>query len=61
MRDYRLYFYDRVGHINDVAPLGADDDDVAVEAAATKLHGEQAELWRREWFVYKFEPDRSVR
>jgi len=45
---YRVFFFDRAGHIERAREFHADDDDGAVRLAQTWREGRTMELWQRE-------------
>jgi len=48
MTDYRLYFLDAKGHIQNVEELTCSGDDDAVRAASSRADGRAMELWQRD-------------
>ncbi|WP_372786423.1 hypothetical protein [Phenylobacterium sp.] len=54
MKDYRLYVFDRTGHIRGVTVLNCQDDEEAMAYAAAHSEGRTMELWQRDRQVRTF-------
>jgi hypothetical protein len=57
MTDYRLYVFDRTGHIRGVTVLACVDDEEAAAYAKSHADGRPMELWDRERPVRRFDAD----
>jgi hypothetical protein len=51
---YRLYFFDGVGHISTSHEFFAEDDGEAIKIAEAWLEGRAAELWTRDRKVHSW-------
>lgn len=54
MLDYKLYYFDRNGHVRGMVELSCNDDDEAAAWAQTHGEGRVMELWRRDRQVRTF-------
>jgi hypothetical protein len=55
MQDYRLYFFDRYGHIANAVTLECADVAEAIQEAERCRDGRAMELWRRAELIRRFE------
>jgi hypothetical protein len=56
MREYRLYFLDRDGHIQRALELECAGDEQAIRFARERLDSQGLELWQRDRVVAKLAP-----
>jgi hypothetical protein len=54
---YRIYFFDRGGHIGRALDIECEDDQDAVRQMDEHKHAYAVELWQRERRIRRFEPD----
>jgi hypothetical protein len=53
---YRIYFFDRNGHIGRALDIECADDDEAVRRMDEEKHAFPLELWERERRIRRLEP-----
>jgi hypothetical protein len=53
---YRLYFFDRKGHIGRALDIECSDDDDAIRRMDEQAHDFPLELWQRERCIRRLEP-----
>ena len=56
MQGYRLYFFDRNGHIARVVEMECASDDEAIERVREYTHAHAMELWQQARCIGMFEP-----
>jgi hypothetical protein len=61
MSDYRLFLFNRYGHITGSCVISADTDHHAIQIARSFKHPHKKELWLLAKLIEVFEPDEPGR